>query len=220
MITRVTWTAEIAGHGEADAESYRAAHRAETQINVAGRTCLVTRFASLARGPQGPESAFDATVEEVANAELLTVNCAQLPWRCFHCDQILFTEDGARKHFGPDEGSRPACQIKGSEGGLIEALRQAESEVLRLQFTLHTEGGETLTGWRAADGRHDRAVRSAEETGYERGLADARLIEPAVAEAVAGLRTRTSGGHAGTGLTIVDTHQLDTVLGHFSDPAQ
>lgn len=100
------------------------------------------------------------------------------PWRCFHCDQLLWTEEAARQHFGPHEGRKPACQIKGSEGGLIRALREAEDEVEKVHTDLHAESADGLMAMRGNLGRHRVALVSAEETGYERGLADqAKTIE-------------------------------------------
>jgi hypothetical protein len=97
-----------------------------------------------------------------------------LPWRCFHCDQLFFDEAAASAHFGQHEGRTPACQIKSSEGGLVRALREAEEEAERAWSAVHSEGAEGLKAWRAAMTRNARAVESAEQTGYDKGLRDMR----------------------------------------------
>jgi len=100
-------------------------------------------------------------------------------WTCFHCDDTFHSEDKAREHFGPHEGRTPACQIKGSEGGLIRALREAEEEAEKAWSAVHSEGAEGLLAYRGNLSRHHAALRSAEETGYEKGLADGRAHPPA-----------------------------------------
>ncbi len=95
-------------------------------------------------------------------------------WRCFHCDALFTSEGGAREHFGPHEGRTPACQIKAAEGGLVRALRQAEEEAERATWALHDESADGLKAWRAAQARNAQAVASAEEVGYQRGMADMR----------------------------------------------
>lgn len=95
-------------------------------------------------------------------------------WRCFHCDQVFTSEHCARLHFGADETHYPACQIKGSEGGLLRALREAEAQLMQAQQDAHDEAGPVLDGWRDAQHRHHRALIAMEETGYERGMADMR----------------------------------------------
>lgn len=98
--------------------------------------------------------------------------CAGLPWRCFHCGDVLRDERAARTHFGADEGRTPACQIKASEGGLVQALREAEDEVERVHTQLHAESADGLRALQNNLGRHRTALVAMEETGYERGLAD------------------------------------------------
>ena len=63
-------------------------------------------------------------------------------WRCFHCDETFATEHAARLHFGADESASPACQIKGSEGGLLEALRHAEKDAADAWFAIHNESAD------------------------------------------------------------------------------
>lgn len=106
-------------------------------------------------------------------------------WRCFHCDQVFTSEHCARLHFGADETHFPACQIKGSEGGLLRALREAEAKLMQANQEAHDEAGPVLMGWRDAQHRHHQALIAMEETGYERGVADMRAeLEPKLAGAL------------------------------------
>lgn len=113
-------------------------------------------------------------LEKVGEALLDAGHLVEIPpeWRCFHCDQVFATEHAARQHFGPDEGHKPACQIKASEGGLLGALREAEDEAHKAWGVVHSEGADGLQAYRANLSRHTTALRSAEEVGYARGLAD------------------------------------------------
>lgn len=96
------------------------------------------------------------------------------PWRCFFCGETFADRHAARLHFGGDEDCTAACQIKASEGGLIKALRDTEEELFKATCAMHSEGGDALRTWAAVGSRHEAALRSAEQTGYERGLADMR----------------------------------------------
>lgn len=99
-------------------------------------------------------------------------------WRCFHCDALFLTEHAARIHFGPDEGFKPACQIKAAEGGLLRALREAEEDAQQARWDLHAESADGLKAYRGNLSRHHAALRAVEEAGYERGLADGRDLDP------------------------------------------
>lgn len=35
-----------------------------------------------------------------------------LPWRCFHCGEVFFNRDTARKHFGNNPSAKPLCVLK------------------------------------------------------------------------------------------------------------
>jgi hypothetical protein len=93
-------------------------------------------------------------------------------WRCFHCDALFTNVAAASAHFGTREEQTPACLVKGSEGGLLRALREAEDEVERVHGQLHAESADGLNAMRNNLGRHRTALVSAEETGYERGICD------------------------------------------------
>lgn len=98
-------------------------------------------------------------------------------WRCFHCDEHFTDERCARAHFGADESAKPACQIKaGAEGGLVEALREAEAAAAEAWGALHSESSDFAKAYHGQTARHAQQLRRAEEAGYERGLADGRMI--------------------------------------------
>ena len=95
--------------------------------------------------------------------------------RCFHCGDAFADEHSARLHFGRDEDSAPACQIKaGAEQGLLGALRQAEYAAADAMRAIADECTDASRAYYAQMTRHNQALRNAEELGYERGMADAR----------------------------------------------
>lgn len=53
-----------------------------------------------------------------------------LAWRCFHCGEVFVDEQLARVHFGATEDADAACKIAERTGGILEALRRAEGEVM------------------------------------------------------------------------------------------
>lgn len=101
----------------------------------------------------------------------------KVEWRCFHCGDVFTREACARKHFGPDEGSVAACVIKaGSEQGLLGALRKAEGELADAWHAIHSESTDAAKAYYAQHSRHQEQMRLAEESGYEKGLADGRAL--------------------------------------------
>lgn len=95
-------------------------------------------------------------------------------WRCFHCDETFTDEHCARLHFGNDEGRTPACQIKGSEGSLVEALRRAENDAADAWHAIHNETTDAAKAYFAQNARHQEQLRAVEQIGYDRGIADAK----------------------------------------------
>lgn len=94
-------------------------------------------------------------------------------WRCFHCDEVFFTANDARLHFGMDQCSDPACKIKmGAEKSLLVALRRAETELQDAWAAIHNENTEAAKAYFAQQSRHGEQLRAAEELGFERGIAD------------------------------------------------
>lgn len=93
-------------------------------------------------------------------------------WRCFHCGTGFTEERAAAHHFGKSEDQTPACLIKASEGGLIQALREAEDALFNATTELHAESADGLRALQNNLGRHRAALISAEESGYEKGMRD------------------------------------------------
>jgi predicted HAD superfamily Cof-like phosphohydrolase len=91
-------------------------------------------------------------------------------WRCFHCDEVFTDASCARRHFGRDEGSTPACQIKGAEGGLLRALREAEDAAAEAWHALHNENSDIARAYAAQSCRVSRALKDTEELAWEKGL--------------------------------------------------
>ena len=84
-------------------------------------------------------------------------------WRCFHCDELFKTSEGATEHFGRSLYDSPACQID-------------IAEYRRMQEVDRRHGDEDTDLHReiyAAESRRVNDVRRAEESGYLKGLEDA-----------------------------------------------
>ena len=95
-------------------------------------------------------------------------------WTCFHCGETFTTVGAARVHFG-EPNAKPACQIKaGAERGLVMVLREAEAAAARAWSAVHAESTDAVKAYHQAVARHAVQLREAEESGYERGLADGR----------------------------------------------
>ena len=96
-------------------------------------------------------------------------------WTCFHCGESFDNRRCAAIHFGADEDSVAACQIRaGAERSLLEALRQSEAECARLVRMLHDESTDAAKAYYGQQCRHHKQLQAMEEMGYERGLRDAR----------------------------------------------
>jgi hypothetical protein len=96
-------------------------------------------------------------------------------WVCFHCGERCLTVHDARLHFGDDPGAKPACIIKGHfDGDLMKALRQLEAESIEEIARLQQELEQAEQDFFAERCKRERAVRDAEEQGYEKGLTDGR----------------------------------------------
>lgn len=95
-------------------------------------------------------------------------------WRCFHCGDVFTDEHAARLHFGSDETQAPACQIKGAEGGLVEALRRAEKDCADAWHAIHSEATDSAKAYFGQAARHQEQLRVIEQVGYDRGITDAK----------------------------------------------
>lgn len=96
---------------------------------------------------------------------------AERSWRCFHCDEVFYTMDAARAHFGSSEIDETACKV---DGGLAAAFRDLES---RWRQCLH-EDCPAMRGAYSCDADHRQAIKREEEVGFERGMKarDAEII--------------------------------------------
>lgn len=97
---------------------------------------------------------------------------ARKQWRCFHCDEVFTRPADAHLHFGSDDGARPACQIKSHEGHLVRYIRQLEDRLITYMNDAHPQLQAIMT----LEGDFARAVRDAEEKGYERGVRDMKAL--------------------------------------------
>ena len=91
---------------------------------------------------------------------------AELPWRCFHCDEVFTDEDAARQHFGRFEDQDPIC------GVTAERYREVERQLDEYR----TESDAQSRFFYEMGHKHNVAVRDAEQKGYDRGLADAKAF--------------------------------------------
>lgn len=97
-------------------------------------------------------------------------------WTCFHCGETFTTPGSARDHFGADPLAEPGCRIKaGAERGLLMALRKAEEELARHR----QEDSVIARELHRLQSEFSDKLQSAEELGYERGLASAKRAQEA-----------------------------------------
>jgi hypothetical protein len=85
-------------------------------------------------------------------------------WRCFHCDEVFATVEGAREHFGASEIAEPACKIDMAE------YRRLENQ----QASCHAECCEEAKRYFAMQADHARALIREEQKGYDKGLKDGK----------------------------------------------
>lgn len=99
-------------------------------------------------------------------------------WRCFHCGETftLKQERWAREHFGRRPDAQPVCLIRtAGEAALLSALRKAED----LLESYRREDGDILRAMWSMQADHASALRREEERGYNKGVVDARVTDPA-----------------------------------------
>lgn len=92
------------------------------------------------------------------------VSTQALPWRCFHCEEVFTDQESAALHFGTSERQDPACKIDVAE------YRAMEERMVRY----NEEDSDLHRAIHAAESKGANDARRAEETGYARGLADAK----------------------------------------------
>jgi hypothetical protein len=122
-----------------------------------------------------------ATHEPSPSVSAVPVSIASAgPWLCFHCGETFIERRCAQLHFGRDEGYAPACIIKGADGGLIKALRDAEIAADDAIQMMHAESTDAAKAYHSQRCRHTQALMAAEESGYEKGLYDARQLSASI----------------------------------------
>lgn len=94
-------------------------------------------------------------------------------WRCFHCDEVFTDREAAADHFGiqiDGLADEVGCKLTEQEGGILKMLREAQEELRRY----HEEDSNMARTFHALGAEHSVALRTEEEKGYARGLADAK----------------------------------------------
>src|SRR5262249_47115990 len=87
-------------------------------------------------------------------------------WRCFHCDEVFAHKIDARVHFGSSEIDKPICQFNATEFRQMEhELRKHRAEETELHMYMDKRISE-----------YKIELRSEEEKGYARGLADGSKV--------------------------------------------
>lgn len=63
-------------------------------------------------------------------------------WRCFHCNEVFSTAEGAADHFGNAEGERPACvaMLTETEKAIVEDRREWRRRAQRAEITVEELG--------------------------------------------------------------------------------
>jgi hypothetical protein len=98
----------------------------------------------------------------------MTEQNTQMPWRCFHCDDVFTDWIQARNHFGytPDDGA-PVCKT----------TRCVDAEIYQFKSRLKLYQEEDTQLHREISrlhAQHHNELAAAEERGYARGLRDGR----------------------------------------------
>jgi hypothetical protein len=90
---------------------------------------------------------------------------AKTTWKCFHCGESFTIVAEAEAHFGRSEHSQPACQI---DAATYRAMQERMHRYNREDSDLHRQIARM-------ESDHRQALQREEETGYAKGLRDARL---------------------------------------------
>lgn len=117
-------------------------------------------LAALASSPQLSGNTGELTSEPKAEGRA---------WRCFQCDDVFNTEADAALHFGKFDDCVPACKIG------AERFRAMEAEL----HGYRTESDAASKTFYSLGADHQTALRKAEQEGYDKGLADGRVQQPA-----------------------------------------
>jgi hypothetical protein len=88
-------------------------------------------------------------------------------WRCFHCGEVFTDSTAAEAHFGPSCVDTPVCQIP----ALAEMLRDLQREISIMRSD---DLSQSAKEYHALGAQHYVRERDAEQSGYDKGLADGR----------------------------------------------
>ena len=100
---------------------------------------------------------------------------AKIHWRCFHCNEVFEwnQRENAADHFGTEPFAQPICQIAHRHGpvhGLVVYIRELEHKLYHTQV----ESDPVSQYWYDLASKHRQEVITAEQKGYDKGLADGR----------------------------------------------
>lgn len=102
---------------------------------------------------------------------------ARKTWRCFFCDEVFRSPKAAALHFGEFDSCEPdvtACKLMSHQQHVLEYIRSLEDEIRLYQEENHP----TIKAMYAVEDEMRRAVKCAEEEGYNKGVRDARADPP------------------------------------------
>ena len=116
-----------------------------------------------------------AQLKELPPAEALrspapSVAAPDREWRCFHCDEVFADRVTAQEHFGDSECEECACKLSATDKGLLGLYREARQQL----DEYHREDNESYREYYRLGAAHSTALREAEQSGYDKGLADGR----------------------------------------------
>ena len=148
-------------------------------------------------------------LEQVAE----TFNWPEHGITCFHCGEVCLTPKQARLHFGTDISEEPGCLLKLREGdkGLLALVRFQYAELDRYR----QEDQPIMREIYALGAKHARELITAEQRGYDCGLADGRA-EAGLTEQIeiSGLADLADTGHPPA------THELAERPGYEQQPRE
>jgi hypothetical protein len=121
------------------------------------------------------------TIEEMKAKHASAIFDTNAQWRCFHCDEVFTSPTDARLHFGGSSADEPACKIKAAgEHALLKALRVAYAKLAEF----NRGESDMAIAMQHAEDDHRRALKEAEQLGFDRGVESSRAEVAAMRNAV------------------------------------
>jgi hypothetical protein len=108
-------------------------------------------------------------------------------WRCFHCGFATSNEQEARDHFGESSDDLTLCQHTAELGGLIPAIGYLWRKLNEYDAEETPRARASMLEFYAMGAKHATELRQAEESGYEKGLADGRVTVDEITQHLANL---------------------------------